>query len=266
MKHYVHGYSLEETIRLNDQADSLADLLHHDTIWPDDSLVLEAGCGVGAQMKTIAPQNKKVRFISIDISAESLAKAQEIATEFDIDNVEFRQADIFHLPFPESYFDHIFVCFVLEHIQHPVDALTKLKQVLKPGGTIIVIEGDHGSTYFHPDSEAAHKAIQCQVILQKQKGGDANIGRRIYPLLQKAGFQKIKVSPRQVYVDDSNPRWVRGFTRNTFTVMIQGISQESITKKLISEEEMKRGIEDLLRTAEGGGTFCYTFFKGIGTK
>ncbi len=35
--------------------------------------------------------------------------------------------------------------------------------MLKPGGTITVIEGDHGSTYFHPDSQAARDAITCQV-------------------------------------------------------------------------------------------------------
>ena len=39
--------------------------------------------------------------------------------------------------------------------------------LLRPGGTITVIEGDHGSAYFHPDSEAAHDAIRCQVELQR---------------------------------------------------------------------------------------------------
>jgi len=69
-----------------------------------------------------------------------------------------------------------------------------------------------------------------------------------------------------VYVDDSNPKWVEGFTRNTFTAMIQGIAREAVAKGLISEEEMATGIADLLKTAGGGGTFCYTFFKGIATK
>ena len=141
-----------------------------------------------------------------------------------------------------------------------------MKRVLKKNGTITLIEGDHGSTYFHPDSEAAKKAIQCQVELQKQNGGDANIGRKLYPLLDQAGFKEIKVSPRQVYVDDSNPEWVEGFTKNTFTAMIKGISEEAVSKNLIGKKEFEKGIKDLNRTAEGGGTFCYTFFKGIGTK
>ena len=154
----------------------------------------------------------------------------------------------------------------MEHIPNPIKALNNLKRVLKKNGTITLIEGDHGSAYFHPDSELANKAIQCQVKLQKENGGDANIGRRLFPLLEEARFENIRVSARQVYVDDSNPEWVEGFTRNTFTAMIKGISEEAISRDLIGRTEFEQGIRDLYKTAEGGGTFCYTFFKGIGTK
>ncbi|MEO0896791.1 MAG: methyltransferase domain-containing protein [Bacteroidota bacterium] len=266
MNQYVHGYSDKEANRLNDQADSLAGLLHHDSLWEAGSIILEAGCGVGAQIKTVAPQNPESSFHSIDISHESIQQAQALANRSGIHNVSFQQADIFDLPFPDEHFDHIFVCFVLEHLPQAVDALQQLKRVLKAGGSMTLIEGDHGSTYFHPDSEAARRAVQCQVILQAQKGGDANIGRKLYPLLEAAGYQNIQVSPRQVYVDDSNPTWVEGFTRNTFTAMIEGISDEAVSQQLISEADMARGIADLYKTAEGGGTFCYTFFKGIGIK
>ena len=115
-----------------------------------------------------------------------------------------------------------------------------MKRVLKTKGTITIIEGDHGSTYFHPDSEAANKAIQCQVELQKQNGGDANIGRKLYPLLNQSSFKEIKVSPRQVYVDDSNPKWVEGFTKNTFTAMINGVSKEAVSKNLIGKNEFEK--------------------------
>ncbi len=266
MNKYVHGYSPEEANRLNDQADSLAELIHHDSIWQEGSTILEAGCGVGAQIKTVAPKNNKSTFISIDISRESLDQASKLADNLGIDNVEFKQANIFDLPFEDEYFDHIFVCFVLEHLPNPVKALNKLKRVLKPKGTIMVIEGDHGSTYFHPDSKEAKKAIQCLVLLQQHNGGDANIGRKLYPILEEAGFKQINVSPRQVYVDDSIPKLVESFTKNTFTAMVRGISEEAISKELISRNDMQKGIDDLLKTAEGGGTFCYTFFKGVATK
>ena len=46
---YVHGYGRQENERLHDQANTLVDLLHSDTAYPEGSDVLEAGCGVGAQ-------------------------------------------------------------------------------------------------------------------------------------------------------------------------------------------------------------------------
>jgi len=41
---YVHGYDSRENVRLQDQASTLADLLHGDTCHPAGSRVLEGGC------------------------------------------------------------------------------------------------------------------------------------------------------------------------------------------------------------------------------
>ncbi|MCE5213080.1 MAG: class I SAM-dependent methyltransferase, partial [Deltaproteobacteria bacterium] len=166
-KAYVHGYDRRENIRLQDQASTLIELLHSDTFYPAGSRVLEAGCGVGAQTVTLAKNSPGALIVSIDISETSVNEARHKVEEAGLTNVQFAQADIFSLPYGLESFDHIFVCFVLEHLSRPVEALQTLKKYLKPDGTITVIEGDHGSAYFYPDSEAAHKAIRCQVELQR---------------------------------------------------------------------------------------------------
>ena len=74
------------------------------------------------------------------------------------------------------------------------------------------------------------------------------------------------VSPRLVYVDSSKPGLVEGFTKNTFTAMIEGVRESSIEAGLINETTFDDGIKGLYRTAEEDGVFCYTFFKAIGTK
>jgi ubiquinone/menaquinone biosynthesis C-methylase UbiE len=178
-------------------------------------------------------------------------------------NVQFQQADIYSLPYPPGSFDHVFVCFVLEHLVRPLDALDALKRVLKPGGTITVIEGDHGSAYFHPDSEAAHAAIRCLVELQREAGGNALIGRELYPLVTKAGFRDVRVSPRMVYVDSSRPELVEGFTKKTFTAMIEGVREPALEAGIADPEGFDRGIRDLYATAGSSGVFCYTFFKAM---
>jgi len=263
---YVHGYRPRENERLQDQAGTLVELLHADTAYPAGSTVLEAGCGVGAQTVTLAGRSPDARFMSVDLSAASLAEAERRIGRAGLTNVELLQADIFALPFEPGSFDHAFVCFVLEHLSRPVAALTILRELLRPGGTITVIEGDHGSAYFHPDSPDAHAAIQCQVRLQRQAGGNALIGRQLYPLLVEAGFDAVHVSPRMVYADSSRPELADGFTRKTFTAMIEGVREPALAAGLIEPERFDAGIRALYRTTEADGVFCYTFFKGVGEK
>ena len=265
-REYVHGYSGGESTRLVDQANTLTELLHSDTSYGSGSLVLEAGCGVGAQTVALATRSAAATFLSVDISAESLAAARQRTRSAGVKNVAFYQADLYSMPFRAESFDHVFVCFVLEHLPRPREAITALRRVLKRGGTITVIEGDHGSAYFHPDSRNARKAIQCLIDLQAHAGGDSLIGRSLYPLLTQAGLQHVEVSPRAVYVDASRPHLVEGFTKKTFTAMVEAVGDRAIASGLIDAETWNQGIRDLYRTAEADGTFCYTFFKAVARK
>jgi ubiquinone/menaquinone biosynthesis C-methylase UbiE len=264
MSAYVHGYLEREADRLRDQAGTLVDLLHHDTAYPDGALVLEAGCGVGAQTVTLAARSPGARFVSVDVSAESVAEAAARVEAANLSNVEVRQGDLFALPFSPASFDHVFVCFVLEHLARPLDALLALIGLVRPGGTVTVIEGDHGSAYFHPDSAAARAAIGCQIELQARGGGNALIGREVFPLMVAAGLEAVEVIPRMVYVDASRPELVEGFTRRTFAAMIEGVRDAAITAGLADAVAFDDGVRDLHRTTEPDGTFSYTFFKGVG--
>ncbi len=263
---YVHGYSAREQARLVDQADTLAGNLQSDTFYPAGDRVLEAGCGVGAQTVILARNSPGARFLSIDLSGDSLLAARRRTASAGISNVSFLRGDIFRLPFREEFFDHVFLCFVLEHLSDPVKALRCLRRVLKAGGTITVTEGDHGSAYFHPDSPCARKTIQCLVDIQAGMGGNSLIGRQLYPLLVKAGFADVAISPRIIYVDSSRPALVEGFTKNTFIAMVEGVKEQALRKGLMDEAEWDRGIDELYRSAGKDGTFLYTFFKGTGRK
>ncbi|NEB08441.1 methyltransferase domain-containing protein [Streptomyces coelicoflavus] len=265
---YVHGYRSEESTRLADQADALAGLLHAGTRFGPGERVLEMGCGVGAQTVTLASRSPHAHFVSADIAPDSLKSASRRVAAAGLANVEFAEKDVFALPereggFAEASFDHVFVCFLLEHLPSPVDALRRLRRLVRPGGTVTVIEGDHGSTYFHPDDEAARAAIACQVTLQRHAGGDALVGRRLFPLLREAEWSDIAVTPRTVYVDGSRPDLAESFTRRTFTAMVSGVREPALAAGLIDPDTFDAGIAALRRSAEPDGVFCYTFFKAV---
>jgi SAM-dependent methyltransferase len=262
MSAYVHGYSNQEARRLSDQAETLAELLYGDLRFPKGAVVLEAGCGTGCQTKTLAAANPQARFVAMDRTAQSLDQAKQVALDLGLNNVEFRQGDIYSPPFADRCFDHIFVCFVLEHLPDPKGGLCSLRRLLKPGGTITVIEGDHGSFYCHPETAAARRTVECLTQLQAVLGGDALIGRRLFPLLGQAGFTRPRVEPRMVYVDGSRPQLIEGFSRNTFIAMVQGVREQALAQGLVNAASWDQGIRDLKRAAEPDGIFCYTFFRG----
>lgn len=177
MSEYVHGYSGRESERLSDQARTLAGLLHHDTSYPAGARVLEAGCGIGAQTVILAKKSPEALIISMDISRVSLDQARRLAGKEGISNVQFLRADIFQLPFQEECFDHIFLCFVLEHLPDPSLALQELKKILRPGGSVTVIERDHGSCYFHPETRESLACWRSLNAVQAELGGNSHIGR-----------------------------------------------------------------------------------------
>jgi ubiquinone/menaquinone biosynthesis C-methylase UbiE len=263
---YVHGYSDRERARLQDQSQTLSQLLHHNTVYPAGARVLEAGCGVGAQTVILARNSPGAHFTSIDVSVDSLAAAQAAVSKTGASNVTFQVANLYDLTFPADTFDHVFVCFVLEHLNRPDEALRQLKRVVKPDGTITVIEGDHGSTFFHPHSDVAWRTIQCLVDLQARAGGNSLIGRQLFPLLNHAGFRQVTVSPRFVYADSSRRAWVDGFTEKTYIAMVEGVRERALAAGLIDAPTWDRGIAELRAAAGPDGTFCYTFFKATAFK
>jgi SAM-dependent methyltransferase len=260
---YVHGYQVREAARLDDQALALVDLLHDGTQYPAGSSVLEVGCGVGSQTITLSRRSPEARFTAIDVARDSLAVARRRVASVGLTNVEFRDADLYSLAGDTATFDHAFVCFVLEHLEDPAGALRLIGRLLRPGGSITVIEGDHGSAFFAPDSSAARVAIESLAELQRRAGGDAMIGRSLYPLLTAAGYASVSVRPLFVYADQSRPDLVDAFTIRTFTAMIEGVRDAAIAAGLLSAAEFDAGIADLYRTAEADGVFCYTFFKAV---
>jgi ubiquinone/menaquinone biosynthesis C-methylase UbiE len=263
---YVHGYSDVEARRLADQANTLAVLLHSTISFPPGSRVLEAGCGIGAQTIHLAANSPGAHFTSIDFSRESIERARTSIAQAGFSNVLFDVADIYNLPYKAGSFDHVFVCFLLEHLRSPHQALIGLRKVLNAGGSITVVEGDHGSYYCYPRSEDADHVVQCLIEVQARKHGNSLIGRELYPLLVDAGFREVLVTPRMVYVDSSKPELVEGFTRRTFIAMVEGVKEEALSLNLSDEIAWDRGIAALNRATHEDGTFCYTFFQATAFK
>lgn len=265
MADYVHGYTEREAERLLDQSRVVEEALHRDTHFPAGSHVLEAGCGIGAQTVILSERCPGVHFASIDISEDSLAKARGMAQAHGLSKVEFLRADIMDLPFEDAAFDHIFICFVLEHLADPTSALRSLRRVLRAGGTITVIEGDHGSACWHPETPLSQRVWRCLIDCQAAIGGDSLIGRRLCHTLVQGGFSDVVSSPRLIFGDRHFRTLRDGFVTKVIVPMVETARDQSLAEGRMSREEWEQGIRELLRPSEGDeGVFVYLFYRATG--
>lgn len=264
---YVHGYSERETQRLYEQAEILEDILHSGTAFAAGAKVLEAGCGVGAQTRLLVKRSPDAVFTCIDVSEKSLATANRLKEQAGFRKVTFQREDIARLSFEDETFDHVFVCFVLEHLDATVAALTEFKRVLRTGGTITVIEGDHGSCFWRPETPESIAAWNGLITAQRNIGHDPNIGRRLTPLLTEAGFKLRTCEPAWLYADRLKPALRDGMVDHIIVPMVQSAEQQILTDKLVPKQVYEKGIADLSRVDQTEeGTFFYTWFKAVARK
>jgi SAM-dependent methyltransferase len=89
--------------------------------------VLDVACGPGAVAAAAAALGATV--IGVDLSPEMIARARGRHPR-----LEFREADVERLPFPDEAFDAVVCNFGLGHFPRPELGAAELLRVLKPGG------------------------------------------------------------------------------------------------------------------------------------
>lgn len=159
-----------------------------------DSRILDCGCGPGSVTVGLAAWAPQGETIGIDVNGAQLAGAQASAQSLGLENVYFREADIFNLPFEDNSFDFVFAQTVFCHIPDRDKALQEIRRVLRPGGHVGLRDIINSQVVIFPDESRLHKLNRMirQGILST--GGDPDVGRVLGPLLQTNGFDDIAVS------------------------------------------------------------------------
>lgn len=110
--------------------------------------VLDVASGTGDLAFGIAKAvGKEGKVVMTDINGAMLSVGRDRLTDAGImGNVEFVEADAEQLPFEQDYFDRVFIAFGLRNVTNKLTALQSMYRVLKPGGSVYVLEFSHPST------------------------------------------------------------------------------------------------------------------------
>jgi len=100
-----------------------------------DSRMLEFGCGTGSTAILHAPHVAHI--LAIDYSARMLDIARERARAAGLSNVSFAQGSLAELESPAGSWDVILGMNILHLLPDRAQTLTRVKELLKPGGLFI---------------------------------------------------------------------------------------------------------------------------------
>lgn len=161
--------------------------------------VLDAGCAHGYVMQTRFADSKYSNVYGIDINESAINKAKTRVTNpkfhFALINLEddnfVNNMKAEMAKFSVEGFDVIFSSYVLHHLAHPAKVVRKLRELLKPGGYLVIRGSDDGSKFAYGDDGLIERIIDKTY---KVEGiSDRKNGRKIYSWLKSGGFNNIKI-------------------------------------------------------------------------
>jgi len=98
--------------------------------------VLDVGCGTGNTAITAKRMVQNIKVTGIDLTPELLTQAKEQAAIADVDDIEWREANVENLPFEDEIFDYVLSSFGHMFAPNPKVAIKEMIRVTKPGGYI----------------------------------------------------------------------------------------------------------------------------------
>ena len=172
-------------------------------VLPQGARVLEVGCGNGAATKLIMQHVGPAQLVGIDPSSVFIDMAREaFAGE---PRVSFALGDAVATGQADASFDLVIAHTVYSHLADPEGALAEARRVLRPGGQLVIFDGDFATiTVALFDGDPLQSAVAA--VLRHMMHAPY-IMRRLPPLVTAAGFRVQSVEPHG-YVQTTTPDYL----------------------------------------------------------
>jgi SAM-dependent methyltransferase len=208
----------------------------------------DLGCGVGTVTALLAELvGPKGHVVGIDFSAAQLTLARERLNGSGA-NVRFVEASATDTGLPPESFDFVYCRFLLIHLPEPERVLAEMRALLKPGGILVCEDSDLTSAGSEPPS-ALDAFAELWGRLGPRRGVDYTLGRRLFQMVQAAGFPKPEVTFNQPVV-------ARGETKRMLELSVAEAGPALIEAGLITAEELGRTLVEMRRLSADGSVLA----------
>ncbi|MER6944246.1 methyltransferase domain-containing protein [Nonomuraea sp. NPDC000554] len=183
-------------------------------------VVLDLGCGQGTDLSMLARAAAPAgRVLGIDSDPQMTCRA--LARITGVPQTGVLLADVHALPLPACSADRVRTDRLLQHVADVPRVLAEARQVLRPGGRLVMAEPDWDSLavdYPDPDIARAYTRHVADRIVC-----NAIVGRQLARLAEQAGFAVTSVVPvTSVFRDAHAADQVLGLQRNTERAVAAG--------------------------------------------
>lgn len=168
---------------------------HHDFLLrhglKDCSRILDVGTGNGTFVERLAEDHPQIQFTGIDKRKHCIDSALKLSTK----NLSFTQLDMFarESAFDFSAFDGFFMRYFLLHVDNSQKILDLFRSKSKKPSRFWMIDLDWSQFSCTPEHPAFEKLTRLVKDFCSKISIDSRGGQRIVPMLEKSGYQNIKV-------------------------------------------------------------------------
>lgn len=154
--------------------------------------LLDVGAGSGTITTSFVKYMPEGHITAVDLSPEIVARASAHAKQVGATNITFQPASVYELSktFGENVFDVVHAHQMLCHLDSPVEAMTEMLKVVKPGGVLAVREIDMRVWSCYPDTKNMQAWHQLQLKTHEAAGGSNAAGPSLVAWAMKAGAKR----------------------------------------------------------------------------
>ncbi|RUM58235.1 MAG: methyltransferase [Persephonella sp.] len=112
--------------------------------------VMDIGAGTGLVDVVLSKYTGQI--YAFDLSEGMLKVFEEKIKKNGIENIKIFKKDVLNEDFPERDFDLVITSMTFHHLDNPEEALRKIKDYLKDGGYVAIIDLEKEDGTFHSDN------------------------------------------------------------------------------------------------------------------
>jgi len=197
----------KDAVKMYDNRSLKVDYRTLSPILKEGMSVLDVGCGTGAISKDVADiVGDKGKVLGIDNTKNFIISGKE--TYKEVTNLALKHTDLFDFNTDEK-FDLIIAARVLQWMNNPKEALLKMKTLLKPNGTISILDYNHTNLEWHPaPPESMQTFYKAFLKWRKDAGMNNEIADDLAEMMKEVGMHSIE----EINSDELYERYRADFT------------------------------------------------------